>query len=392
MNQQSPPRVAHFVNAAFALTETFVYDFVSAAQRYESWVYAAERVNRDLFPCDRVELRPKERGSFRQFITQPFRRSKHGTRLDERTFVRKVKPNVVHAHFGPRGWEALPLCRKHSIPLVTSFYGRDASAIPSEGNWRKRYDELFFEGDAFVVEGPAMKQRLVRLGAPCDRVHIVPLICRDGYEFRERSCPPEEMIRFAFVGRFVEKKGLPVLLQALQRAKEKLGAFSLAVIGDGDDRKQMEELAAQLGIAAEVEFRGFCSRSEMISQLSNADVLVAPSRIASDGDTEGGAPTILVEAMAMGLPIVGTTHADIPFVCSAYQDYLAEENDVAGLASQLVKIREDHMRWPALASDAIQVVRQQHSADNIDRLEAIYDLVVAGRTSDNVESSIKAGR
>ncbi|TWT34568.1 GDP-mannose-dependent alpha-(1-6)-phosphatidylinositol monomannoside mannosyltransferase [Blastopirellula retiformator] len=271
------------------------------------------------------------------------------------------------------------MCERHKLPLVTSFYGRDASAIPNEEGWRARYKLLFQSGDAFIVEGPAMRERLVALECPPEKIHIVPLIFDGAYKFRERQLVEGEELKLVFVGRFVDKKGLPILLRALGVSQDKIGPFRLSVIGDGPCREEMEHLANELGIANRVVFCGYCSRDAMKSELEASHILVAPSRTAADGDTEGGAPTILVEAMAMGLPIASTTHADIPFVCSAYVDFLAEEDDVPDLADKIVRLRESHRQWPQLAQSALRHVQTQHSLENIEKLEDVYDLVSRAR-------------
>src|SRR5690606_24335579 len=80
---------------------------------------------------------------------------------------------LLHAHFGTRAWQNLVFQRRLKIPLVTSFYGYDAWMVPErELVWRERYRELFSAGALFLVEGPAMRERLCALGCPEEKIRV----------------------------------------------------------------------------------------------------------------------------------------------------------------------------------------------------------------------------
>jgi colanic acid/amylovoran biosynthesis glycosyltransferase len=83
----------------------------------------------------------------------------------------------------------------------------------------------------------------------------------------------------------------------------------------------------------------------VIARLASARVLIHPSATAADGDSEGGAPTILLEAQAIGTPIVSTRHADIPYIAPEGPGvYLSDEHDIDGLARDLVAAVESGKR------------------------------------------------
>jgi colanic acid/amylovoran biosynthesis glycosyltransferase len=376
----SAPRVVHFMDVCFHRTETFVYDFVRGCRRCEAW-------------CVANRLEPQPGWDFRRVrsVRCGWRREPHWALLN-RVFgpllgranlrlywsLRRIDPAVIHAHFGPAGWEVLAYARDLGIPLLTSFYGYDASALPRQTGWAERLAQLFAAGSGFLVEGPAMARRLEGLGCPPTRVHLLPITTDvDGYPFRERRLEGSEALRLLFVGRFVPKKGLPVLLRALGLARHDLGPFALRVIGGGEGEAEARRLTTELAIEDRVLFLGFRPRSEVIAEMDRAHVLAVPSVTAPDGDTEGGAPTILLEAQASGLPVLGSDHADIPFVVAPpYRPYLAPEGSAEVLANRLLALRADAGRWPEFAAAGRAHVRAQHGPDNFRRLEELYERAV----------------
>jgi colanic acid/amylovoran biosynthesis glycosyltransferase len=112
---------------------------------------------------------------------------------------------------------------------------------------------------------------------------------------------------------------------------------------------------------------------EYRAAMRRAHVCIQPSRTAADGDSEGGAPTVLLEMQAAGIPVVATRHADIPNVV-ADPDALVEEEDVDGLAAALVRLAglsEDD--WRTLAEHGRALVEAEHDARSVaGQVEALY--------------------
>jgi colanic acid/amylovoran biosynthesis glycosyltransferase len=107
--------------------------------------------------------------------------------------------------------------------------------------------------------------------------------------------------RLLFVGRLVAAKGLPILLEAMAQ----LGDAVLRVVGDGPDRKMLEEMARSLGVAGRVSFLGYQSQTQVRELFKQTDVFALSS-------FAEGVPVVLMEAMAAGVPVVATRIAGIP--------------------------------------------------------------------------------
>jgi colanic acid/amylovoran biosynthesis glycosyltransferase len=104
------------------------------------------------------------------------------------------------------------------------------------------------------------------------------------------------------------------------------------------------------------------------------DIFIQPSVTAADGDTEGGAPTTLLEAQALGVPVVATYHADIPHVVAPGESaLLAPERDSEALAACLMKLLDAPERWSAMGRAGRRFIEEHHDAPSqVARLEELY--------------------
>jgi colanic acid/amylovoran biosynthesis glycosyltransferase len=246
--------------------------------------------------------------------------------------------------------------------LVTTFYGYDMSMLPREARWQDRYAELFATGDLFLVEGPNMRAALIELGCPPWKVRIQRIgIDLALVPFRPRGPAIGRPVRLLFCGRFTEKKGLLDALEAVAMVRARHPRVELSVIGDGEERSRVERAIESLDLTDSVRLLGLRPYEVVRRELAAADILLAPSRTASNGDTEGGAPTILLEAQAAGLPVVATTHADIPFVVVAGKSgLLAPEGNLPALAECLESLLDTPERWAEMGRAGRRHVEQEH--------------------------------
>jgi glycosyltransferase involved in cell wall biosynthesis len=371
------PVVIHLVETFLARSEIFIYNYVSSHVAWNPVVLCKFIANEKEFPI-----------SGRIAVPSPTSKRQPGWWLNEMALrltgrslwhrraervLREVKPAVIHAHFGQMGHLILPVKRRLGVPLVTTFYGYDMSVLPRLPRWPARLAQLFREGDLFLCEGPCMRQRLIELGAPADKVHIQRIAIHveryPAWQPDRGECPV-----VLFVGRFAEKKGLLPALAAVREVRRRGQKLRFRIVGDGPLRPEAERFVAENGMTDCVEFLGMKPHSEVIGELTRANVFLHPSRTASNGDTEGGAPTVLLEAQAVGVPIVTTRHADIPNVAPPGRGvFLSEENDATRLAENL---------FQALHSDQgcdPSFVRQRHHVTTeIHNLEAHYASVTKG--------------
>jgi len=363
-------RVLHAVSRFLPRTETFIYTIVTSHIAYEASVLCQARLYADEFPFSRVyeHAKPQSKRSVGWWFDASVERAtgRSPWRRAVEAVLEEVEPDVVHAHFGPTGCELAEITADAGVPLVTSLYGVDAAVLPHTPQWRELYTRLFECGSLFLAEGPEMRRKVIAAGAPEDRTVIQPIVI-DLTRYPRWAPRPGPHVLFA--GRFIEKKGLFDAIAAFDRACAQHPAARLTIVGDGPDELEARALVRRLACASAVEFVGSKPHAELIRMLAAATVLIHPSVTAVDGDSEGGAPTVLLEAQAIGTPIVATRHADIPHVAPEGPGVrLCEEHDVAGLADAL----SDLLSSPQASSGAY--VAAHHAAPRaIEHLEAIYN-------------------
>lgn len=379
---EARPTVAHFRHTWFAPTETFLHTTISACRATRPLLVGYARGDATAFPHEGPAVFLYPTGSWRERVVRLRQRllgPRGHTRFERRaTFeaLREAEASVLHAHFGDTGVALLGIRRRTALPLVTTFYGHDASARSDDPVWRAELAELFAEGTLFLVEGPHLRRRLVELGCPADKVAIQRIAIRTRrYPFRQRRPKPRgEPVRLFFCARFREKKGLAYALEALACARARHPDVVLRVAGDGPLRADVESRIARLGLAPHVQLINMISQAQMLEEMDAADLFVQPSVTATNGDSEGGAPTTVLEAQACGLPVLTTRHADIPYVVREGESaLLSAERDVEGLARNLLALVREPERWATMGAAGRAHVERFHEAEReVVPLEARY--------------------
>ena len=364
--------VAHCVTPYLFNNGQWIHTQMTGLRRYRPIVITQQAQHLDRFPMPTVHV-AAARSLLPRLLNRALRRLT-GQYPFYRTILEREQARLIHAHFGYEGCRCLRAQRTSGLPLLTTFYGADASSYARLPAWRHRYRRLFAAGTGFVVEGGAMARRLEEIGCPPERIRVCHLgIDLERIPFRPRERP--EHVRFLICASFREKKGIPFALEALGRIAADL-PFSVTLIGDGPERAVIETSIAEHGLGDRVEVRGALPYAQVLEQLQRSDVLLQPSLTASDGDSEGGAPVILLDAQASGMPVVATRHADIPeYVVHDKTGLLAPERDVNALAECIRSVMDwDAERWRRTGENGrAHVEAHYNAAVQGSELESIYD-------------------
>ncbi len=375
------PSVAHFRPVWYHATETFLFNTVRSAQRTRPLLVGYERARADAFPHDGPVLSLYPPGS----LASRWRRARlrlGGEAWDPGFAARRVLPwlerheaRLLHAHFGDVGVSLLPVARASGLPLFTSFYGHDASRLGRIPAWREKFRALFDEADALLVEGPALGESLRALGCPAEKIATQRIAIDPArYSFRERKPTEGRPATLFFCARFTAKKGLLDALAAVAIAREHHPDLVFRIAGDGPQRAEVDAAIARLHLGDVVQKLGMISHETLRAELDRCDVFVQPSVTAPDGDSEGGAPTTLLEAQASGVPIATTDHADIPNVVDSGRSALiSPQGDVDALAENLRALLDAPDRWAAMGRAGRDHVKRHHGvAGEGARLETRY--------------------
>jgi colanic acid/amylovoran biosynthesis glycosyltransferase len=293
--------------------------------------------------------------------------------------MHKEAVSVIHAHFSHVGYQYLPLSISLRIPLITTFYGFDISVHDVLRRKQSEYKQLFEEGAYFLVEGPHMRDKLISLGCPKEKISIQRIaIDLDQYQYRARSWDKKRPIHMLFVGRFTEKKGLEYALRALAQLRRDY-PLQFRIIGAGPSETNLHSLADHLGFENEIIWLRMRPYKKVIEELQSCDILIQPSVAARNGDSEGGAPTIILEAQACGVPVISTNHADIPYVtCPNESALLSPERDINSLANNIRHLFDNPDLCSQMGRKGREHVEEFHDVENeVLALEDLYKKLIS---------------
>lgn len=377
-------RALHSVGTFLNISENWIYPQIADVPHTTGMVLCRTVLNTDSFPISKRSVlseRPPSKSRGFRWVLDGIARRLGKDKISMSLAIRAWRPQILHAHFGTRGWECLDLKRRLGVPLVTSFYGYDAWKLPqSQSVWKERFRELFDTGELFLVEGPAMRDRLVKLGCPDEKIQIHRIgVDLTGLAFHAREF--SGTLRIAMVGRFVEKKGLVDGLRACRLARSNGADISVTIVGDGDDgagrkiKSELQSIAQTPELTGRVRFEGFLPLEDTRELLEKHAVILCPSRHAASGDAEGGSPVVLTEAMSLGLICIGTRHCDIPeVVVDGKTGFLCDEGDVEGIANVLMNIHHDRARLVEIAAAGREHISQNFSLrTQLVRARSLYE-------------------
>lgn len=364
-------------DSLLAYSETFVRDQAEGLERFVAYYAGSRRVEGLALPEDRTvvvngggpsgkaaEILYKLSGVAPGFYHQ----------------VRRTRPALVHAHFGPDGVSAMPLARRLGVPLLTTFHGFDATMTDEHARrsfyrhraYLKSRERLQREGRLFLAVSGYIKGRLVEAGFPPEKI-VVHYNGVDTRLFRPDAGTEREPV-VLFVGRLVEKKGCEYLVRAMARVQEAVPEAELVVIGTGPLRPGLEDLAAK--ILRRHRFVGTLPPGEVRAWMGRASVLSVPSVTASTGDAEGFG-LVFAEAQATGLPVASFVGGPIPeVVAHGETGFLAPERDWKELAGYITKILED------------EDLRRRMGEKGVERAREKFDLAKRTRVLEEIYASI----
>jgi len=290
-------------------------------------------------------------------------------------FLNKRKYDVIQCHFGPNGNLGVLLKDLGVFPgkIITVFHGYDISQY-IQRHGRNVYRNLFKKGDYFLPISERWKNELISLGCREDKIKVHHMgIDPKKYNHAHRKSNNGDKIRILTIGRFVEKKGIRYGVEAVGRVMKEHADIEYGIIGDGPLRNEIESIIFNMDLRGKVKLLGWKSQEEIIDFMKDTDILLAPSVTGQDGDQEG-IPVVLMEAMAMGLPVVSTNHSGIPeLVQDGISGFLAPEKDVSALADKIKRCIENRELWPDIGMEGCKTIFDKYDINDLnERLVQIY--------------------
>jgi colanic acid/amylovoran biosynthesis glycosyltransferase len=243
---------------------------------------------------------------------------------------------VLHAQFARGGALALPLARALGLRMVVTLHGGDVS---KKKNWHgtmlaRRWPALLREVPYFVCVSASVADIAAARGVAAAKLVVLPI----GVEVPLKPPTVTSPAAHLFVGRFVEKKGISVLADAIRILRAAGDQTPLVCIGEGPLRPPLEALAGQV---PGVSLTGWLRPEAIQLRLASAVSLLVPSVVARDGDAEG-LPSVIPEAMAQACPVIGSAQGGVAeAIQHGRTGLLVPPGDAHALAAAMRRISDE---------------------------------------------------
>ncbi|HNQ31569.1 MAG TPA: glycosyltransferase [Candidatus Woesebacteria bacterium] len=211
------------------------------------------------------------------------------TSLDYYFMNLEIDPiDCFHCHFLPNlialleSIKRVGYPKKQRVPIICTAYGFDVSVLYTQ-------DELAWithEDVTFIAISDSIKQRLIYLGIPPNRIFILPLgVDMSIFKYQERE--PHIPRKFVSVSRLVEKKGLGDGITAFREICRSNGQFVYDIYGSGPEENILRSLIKNLNLENQVFLKGSITHTQLAQTLATYDFFLSPSKTAKNGDSEG---------------------------------------------------------------------------------------------------------
>ena len=273
--------------------------------------------------------------------------------LEATILVRHIEAAGVthmHNHFIPVCSSVTMLASELTgIPYSFTLHGPADFLEP----YRWRIDEKAARARFVATISHYARSQLMFFSDPAhwDRFHIIHCGVNPDLYASPGTGQTQDELQLLFVGRIAPVKGLRLLVEAMTRLKDELPHLSLTLVGDGPDRRVIEDAARPLG--DRVRFTGYLSQSEVAQVLGSADICVLPS-------FAEGVPVFLMEALAGGKPVIATQVAGVgELVENGESGLLIPPGDVESLMTAIRTLAADPARRAAMGAKGRLRVRQE---------------------------------
>lgn len=277
--------------------------------------------------------------------------------------IRQDGGRHIHAHFATAATEVAAVAAAMTGRTFSfTAHAKDIYEIDADGMERLR---RMLETAAFVVTVSEFNRRYLSGIAPNAEIHVVdngldPVWMHARTQHPPIKGNPADPPLVLAVGRLVEKKGFADLISACDVLRNRGISFRCRIVGAGPLQSELRRLIVRSGLAEHVELAGPSDQVTLRSlHFAAAACLVAPCVVAGSGDRDG-LPTVLVEAMASGVPVISTDVTAIPeLITDGQTGRLVSQRSPVELADAIAACLADPIGSRAMAMQAQQFTRER---------------------------------
>ena len=298
--------------------------------------------------------------------------------------VYKFQPDLIHSHttFGI-GWEAVAAANALDVPLVGTHHGFLAEYLKHVRldyavmkNLTRRYMAFYYNRcDAVLTPSEALtkelrdyklKRAVYVISNPMDLKYFSTTKSKERLRKKYHITKPV----IIHCGRISYEKSIDVVVKAFSTLHEGGTDAELVIIGDGPERKKIETLCRKLGIERFVKFTGMLRGADLVERVAAGDLFVS----ASTTETQG---LVFLEAMSLGLPVIGVDAGGVPeYVENKKNGLIVEPNNSKKLAEAMRTLVEDAKLREAFGAHARASVARYDADLIVSKIENVYKVLV----------------
>jgi len=302
-----------------------------------------------------------------------------------RSLAKRVNPDIVNAHYASGYGTLARLVDFH--PTLLSIWGSDVFDFPYEARWKKRMIKKNLDAaDRVASTSRIMKQQAENLFSPKREIAITPFGV-DCSVFCPQPKSPNDIFRIGTVKMLSPKYGISCLIEAFAIAKgEGLRSAELILVGDGPQRKALEELSVTLNVRDSVKFIGPVPHAEVPNWLGSFHIYAALSVL--DSESFG---VSVVEASACGLPVVVSDAGGLPeVVLDGKTGFIVPKREARTAAEKILLLAADaDLRYRMGREGRAYALNHYEWSENADRMEHLYLETINCRTAGCDQSRIR---
>ncbi len=287
--------------------------------------------------------------------------------------TREQKSQIIHAHWVlPNGPVAVLVAWVRKIPFVVSLHGSDMYIAQKNPLFKAVTRWVFSHAAAVTSCSKQLLKAAQSLDAP-SASYIFPWGV-DSEKFYPKPKNPElalswglhpDDIHIIALGRLVHKKGFEVLLRAFAKLAHQHSQVKLVIGGEGSLRSTLAAAAQKYGIQDQVVFPGRISWDQVVDFFAQGDIFVLPSIQDIHGNVDG-LPTVLVEALACGLPVIASDIGGVQMLIEDGENgLLIHPGDSQALGKALKRLLSNEEERYRLGQNAHQSVINDHLWDSV---------------------------
>jgi L-malate glycosyltransferase len=292
--------------------------------------------------------------------------------LRTRRLIRKLNPNIVHAHYATSCGLTAMVCGFH--PTVVTVHGSDLTVGIKSALWRPLLKRIFEHSDCVNTVSADLEEMVVSLGIGRDKIETLTLgIDTDKFRFVERAAfDPTRELKLVCTRRLEPVFDHATIIAALARLKKEGIAFHTTFVGGGSLLSKLKEQTLNAGLNDNVTFAGAVHNDDLPEILARHDVYLSAS-------LWDGTSLSLLEAMATGLfPIVSDIKANSAWLSHNTDGLLHKVGDADDLVKCIMQLYDNpQLAMAAAKRNRERVVEQGNRKTNMKRLESIYQELIA---------------